>query len=166
MDLAFGSNVREHFYNIGRLSGLEADSLTRAVRSILVSTDGAQADAAQRRPFAAVQAEHMDGDIELRDLPSDAQAPPGEHPVLLHQPANGLDRLGGVVGVVDDPVPGERALHGRARGTGRGDSASCTGRSRRAADPVDAGHRVRPGPRDADDVFAILSRGSTITIRR
>ena len=67
MDLAFGSNVREHFYNIGRLSGLEADSLTRAVRSILVSADGAQADAAQRRPFAAVQAEHMDGDIELRD---------------------------------------------------------------------------------------------------
>ena len=60
MDLAFGSNVREHFYNIGRLSGLEADSLTRAVRSILVSPEGGPADAAQRRPFAAVQAEHMD----------------------------------------------------------------------------------------------------------
>ena len=52
----------------------------------------------------------MDGDIELRDLPSDAQAPPGEHPVLL-TPSTALvrdgKRIGRVLGVEIDPATGD-----------------------------------------------------------
>lgn len=68
MDLAFGTTVKEHFYSIGRLAGLEADRQTRAVRSILISGNGA-ADAAEKRPLSAVPADHFSGDIELRAFP-------------------------------------------------------------------------------------------------
>ena len=40
MDLSFGMNVREHGYCIGRLAGIEADRRIRAVRNIIISTDG------------------------------------------------------------------------------------------------------------------------------
>ena len=112
MDLAFGSNVREHFYSIGRLAGLEADSFTRAVRNILVSTDGAASGQPQRRPFAAVQAEHLDGDIELRELPADVQAPTGGQPVILTS-ATPLTqdgrRIGHLTAVEIDPATGRIA---------------------------------------------------------
>jgi hypothetical protein len=71
MDLEFGTHVREHFYSIGRLAGIEADGLTHAVRNIVVRAEAALEVDAVRRPFGAVLTDHFDGDIELRGFPDD-----------------------------------------------------------------------------------------------
>ena len=70
MDLAFGTNVREHGYRIGRLAGIKADRRTRAVRHIIISADGTVGSHAERRPLVAVPADHFDGDIALRAFPA------------------------------------------------------------------------------------------------
>ena len=70
MDLAFGTNVREHGYSIGRLAAIEADRGTRAVRNIVISTGGAIDDSAQRRQLLDVPGDHFDGDIVLRGHPA------------------------------------------------------------------------------------------------
>lgn len=108
MDLAFGTNVREHFYSIGRLAGLEADRTTQAVRSILVSPSGAVDGQAERRPLAAVPTDHFDGDIELRaspevpDGPRDAAVTLTDHTRLVR----GGHAIGHLVGVELDPGTG------------------------------------------------------------
>ena len=109
MDLAFGTNVKEHFYSIGRLTGLEADRSTHAVRCILVTEDGA-ADAAEKRPLAAVPADHFDGDIELRGFPDEMAGGGADGTVML----TGATRLmksgheiGHLSGVEIDPSTGQ-----------------------------------------------------------
>lgn len=69
MDLAFGTNVREHGYSIGRLAGLEADSRTRAVHNIVISSGGTIDAQSERRQLGDVPADHFDGDIVLRGFP-------------------------------------------------------------------------------------------------
>ena len=96
MDLAFGTNVREHFYNIGWLAGLEADKLTHTVRSILVSPDGPAARP-EKRPLAAVPADHFDGDIELRTCP-EGTAPTPQDRMLMLTDATRLMREGREIG--------------------------------------------------------------------
>jgi hypothetical protein len=110
MDLAFGTNVREHYYSIGRLAGLEADARTHAVRAIVVSENGAADIGAQKRPLAAVPADHFDGDIELRAFSSGA--PPGGHDgMMMLTDATRLMREGREIGhlasVEIDPATGE-----------------------------------------------------------
>jgi hypothetical protein len=118
MDLAFGSNVREHFYSIGRLAGLETDRLTHAVRSILVSADGTTELGAEKRPFAAVQAEHPDGELELRETPDHVRPTSAEQPVLLTSSTRltrGGQKIGTLSGVEIDPGSGEiMAVVGRS----------------------------------------------------
>ncbi len=109
MDLAFGTNVREHYYRIGRLAGLEADRLTHAVRSILVRADGAVDANQERRPLAAVPADHFAGDIELRSFPDGktASAPNG---VMLTEATRLMQsgrEIGHLSGVEIDPQSGE-----------------------------------------------------------
>jgi hypothetical protein len=83
MDLAFGTHVREHFYDIGRLTGLETDQLTHAVRSIVVSPEAVSDARSVRRPFRAVLADHFGGEIELRAFPEAESVPRGNHVVTL-----------------------------------------------------------------------------------
>jgi hypothetical protein len=65
------------------------------VRCILVSEDGA-ADAAEKRPLAAVPADHFDGDIELRGFP-DEMAGAADGTVMLSG-ATRLMRAGHAIG--------------------------------------------------------------------
>jgi hypothetical protein len=80
MDLAFGTNVREHGYRIGRLAGLEMDRRTRAVRNIIITNDGTKVESAEKRPLAAVPMDHFDGDIVLN---LEAEEPPVTAPDVL-----------------------------------------------------------------------------------
>ena len=109
MDLAFGTNVREHYYRIGRLAGLEADGQTHAVRSIVVSADGAANGTEERRPLSAVPADHFDGDIELRPERATTTTAPDGLMMLTH--ATRLMRegheIGHLAGVEIDPTTGE-----------------------------------------------------------
>ncbi len=109
MDLAFGTNVREHYYQIGRLAGLEADRLTHAVRSILVS-NGAGDARAEKRPLAAVPADHFDGDIELRTCPDNVTPAAPERLLMLTDHTRlvreGRD-IGHLAGVEINPDTGE-----------------------------------------------------------
>ena len=59
MDVAFGTNVREHD-TIGRLAGIDVDRRTRVVRNILVSGDGTVGPQVERRPLVAVPPDHFD----------------------------------------------------------------------------------------------------------
>jgi hypothetical protein len=109
MDLAFGTNVKEHYQPIGRLAGLEADRRTHAVRSLLVSENGAP-DVAEKRPLSAVPADHFDGDIELRGFPDELGASATDGVVML----TGSTRLmregheiGHLEGVEIDPATGQ-----------------------------------------------------------
>jgi len=111
MDLAFGTNVREHYYRIGRLAGLEADGRTHAVSSIVVSADGAASGGAEKRPLAAVPADHFDGDIELRSFPERAATTtaPGGLMMLTHSTRLMREghEIGHLAGVEIDPTTGE-----------------------------------------------------------
>src|SRR5262249_2251412 len=78
MDLAFGTNVREHGYRIGRLTGLELGRGTRVIRHIVISEDGAQSAQAEQRPLAAVPMDHFDGDMVLNFLEAEPQLVAGE----------------------------------------------------------------------------------------
>jgi hypothetical protein len=69
MDLFFGANVREHGYSIGRLVGVEVNRQSHAIRNIVVSRTGAVDQGAERRPLAAVPADHFSGDIVLHAFP-------------------------------------------------------------------------------------------------
>jgi hypothetical protein len=69
MDLFFGTNVREHGYSIGRLVGVEVNRQSHAVRNIVVSRTGAIDQDAEKRPIAAVPADHFSGDIVLHAFP-------------------------------------------------------------------------------------------------
>lgn len=64
MELLFGTNVREYGQYAGRLAGFEVDPITRRVRNIIFSTDGALGNHALMRPFASVLAEP--GEIDIR----------------------------------------------------------------------------------------------------
>ena len=70
MDLAFGTNVLEHGYSIGRLAGLDMDRRNHRVQSIVVSGDGTIGPAAETRPLEAVPVDHFSGDIALRAFPT------------------------------------------------------------------------------------------------
>jgi hypothetical protein len=108
MDLAFGTNVREHFYSIGRLSGLETDRLTHTVRSILVSPHGTLDDA-EKRPLASVPSDHFDGDIELRGF-ADAGAAAPDGAVTLTDATRLMQKgheIGHLAGVEIDPATGQ-----------------------------------------------------------
>jgi len=108
MDLAFGTNVREHFYSIGRLAGLEADRTTHAVRNILVSPSGTVDDRAERRPLSAVPSDHFDGDIELLSA-HDEQGGPRDGAVTLTDHTRLVRSghpIGHLVGVEVDPGTG------------------------------------------------------------
>ncbi|MCC7416740.1 MAG: hypothetical protein IT176_06310 [Acidobacteria bacterium] len=83
MDLSFGTNVREHGYRIGRCAGIEADRRTHAVRNIVVSADGSIGSNAERRPLAAVPADHFGGDIVLHGFSAPAEAPAPAHMLML-----------------------------------------------------------------------------------
>jgi hypothetical protein len=109
MELEFGANVREHFYTIGRLAGLETDRRTHEVRSILVSTDGATDTHAEKRPLAAIPADHFAGDIELRPFPEDVIERPASDAVTLTDATRlvqGGRELGHLLGVELDPATG------------------------------------------------------------
>src|SRR5581483_8882625 len=78
MDLAFGTNVREHGYRIGRLAGLDLDRGTRAIRHIVISEDGTHGPHVEKRPLAAVPMDHFDGDIVLNFLDTEPPAAAGD----------------------------------------------------------------------------------------
>jgi hypothetical protein len=109
MDLAFGTNVRERFYSIGRLTGLEADRMTHAVRSILVRSEETGTNA-ERRPLAAVPADHFAGDIDLRSFP-DGKANPSPTDAVMLTDTTRLMRegkeIGHLAGVEIDPETGQ-----------------------------------------------------------
>lgn len=110
MDLAFGTNVREHGYGIGRLAGIEADRRTHTVRNIIVSADGTIGSHTERRPLVAVPADHFDGDIVLRAFPV-AEKPFAPHEMLMLTDATRVMRggrqIGRVTGVELSPETGE-----------------------------------------------------------
>jgi hypothetical protein len=109
MDLAFGTNVREHFYTIGRLAGLEADRMTHAVRNILVKPDSDSGTTEERRPLAAVPADHFDGDIDLRSFPEGKTTPAADGVMLTDATRLMCDgkEIGHLAGVEIDPETGQ-----------------------------------------------------------
>jgi hypothetical protein len=110
MDLAFGAHVREHYYTIGRLAGLETDLNTHAVQSIVVRPDGATDLSAEKRPLAAVPADHFDGDIELRAFASSAAAPSRDRMMMLTGATRLVEKgkqIGLLCGVELDAASGE-----------------------------------------------------------
>ena len=108
MELAFGTDVREHFYSIGRLAGLEADQQTHEVCNILVSPSRAL-DHAEKRSLAAIPGDHFSGDIDLRPIPDGAGHGEPARVVTLTD-ATRLMRegreIGHLVGVEIDPATG------------------------------------------------------------
>jgi len=109
MELAFGTDVREHFYSIGRLAGLEADQQTHEVRNILVSAGRVLDDHAEKRSLAAIPGDHFSGDIDLRPIPDETgHGQPGR--VVTLTDATRLMRegreIGHLVGVEIDPATG------------------------------------------------------------
>jgi hypothetical protein len=108
MDLAFGTNVREHGYSIGRLAGIEADRKTHVVRNIVISAD--VGSDIERRPLVAVPADHFEGDIVLRTLPA-AEEPVAPYEVLMLTDATRVMRggrqIGRLSGVELSPETGE-----------------------------------------------------------
>ena len=69
MELLFGTNVREYGQHAGTLAGFEVDPVTRRVRNIVFSTDGALGNHALMRPFASAMPEP--GEIDIRPYTPD-----------------------------------------------------------------------------------------------
>ena len=109
MELAFGTDVREHFYSIGRLAGLEADQQTHAIRNILVTPGKTLDDQAEKRSLAMIPGDHFSGDIDLRPIP-DVPGHDAPGPVVTLTDATRLMRegreIGHLVGVEIDPATG------------------------------------------------------------
>jgi len=111
MDLAFGTNVREHGYRIGRLAGLEVDRRTRTVRNIIISDDGAMGANAEKRALAAVPMDHFDGDIVLNFEAAEQPATISDACILTAQTrvTRGSREIGRLAGVELSPETGELA---------------------------------------------------------
>ena len=110
MDLAFGTNVREHGYTIGRLAGIEADRKTHVVRHIVIGAEGAAGSDLERRPLVAVPTDHFDGDIVLRAFPATEETfAPYEVLVLTDatRVVRGGRQIGRLSGVELSPETGE-----------------------------------------------------------
>jgi hypothetical protein len=109
MDLFFGTHVREHGYDIGRLSGIEADRRNRLVRRVIISTSGT-IDTAEKRPLAALPADHFGGDIVLRAAPFADQRFASDEPIVLTsstQVVRGGHPIGRLSGLEVAPDTGE-----------------------------------------------------------